>query len=171
MIRHVPAGSGHPYLIEPDQRLPLRPVAGEPFELRATAPDGLDALGLELVRDGRSERVDARRRGPAPAEIDLRWGRTATAGTGDLTDTARPPEQEGRASWAVELPGLPAGTKLAYRFDGGEWFELTVCAWRRADGALTLDAPAGISDRLVAGSVECLGDGELSYRQIGRAHV
>lgn len=164
MIRHVPAGRGHPYLIDPEKRVPLRPVAGESFELRATAPNNVDALELELVREGHTERVDAKRRGPALADVDPRWGRTAGAGAGDLTDTARPPEQEGRTSWAVELPGLPAGTELAYRFDGGEWFELTVCDWRPAGGALTLDAPVGISERLVPGSVECLGDGELSYR-------
>lgn len=164
MIRHAPAGSGHPYLVEPDRRLPLRPVAGEPFEVRATAPDTVDGLALELERDGHVERFAARRRGPACAEVDGRWGRTATAGAGDLTDATRPAAESGRSSWAVELPGLPAGSELAYRFVGGERFELTVCNWRRDGGAVALDAPARLRDRLVPGSVEYLGDGALAYR-------
>lgn len=164
MIRHTPAGSGHPYLVDADQRVPPRPRAGEPFELRATAPAGIDEVELELVRDGETERIAACCRGEVVAEADERWGRTEAAGAGDLSDTGHPTKQEGRRSWAVELPGMPAGTDLAYRFVAGDWFRLTVCDWRRGEDALLLDAPGILADRLQPGSVEVLSDGELAYR-------
>ena len=31
---HTPAGRGHPYRIDPDQRHPVQLVGGDPFELR-----------------------------------------------------------------------------------------------------------------------------------------
>ncbi|GAA0914448.1 TIM-barrel domain-containing protein [Nonomuraea longicatena] len=37
MIRHRPYGSGHPYAVTEDQRIPAEPLAGQPVELRVRA--------------------------------------------------------------------------------------------------------------------------------------
>ena len=60
MIRHRPFGRGHAYRLEPDQRVPARPAAGEPIELRATTDAGVDRLEVELSTDGvrRDEPLD-----------------------------------------------------------------------------------------------------------------
>src|SRR5438445_11565626 len=55
-IRHRPEGRGHAYLVEPDQRVPVQPVAGETLELRATTGEGVGELWLELERGGVLER-------------------------------------------------------------------------------------------------------------------
>jgi 1,3-alpha-isomaltosidase len=163
MIRHEPPGRGHAYLIEPDQRVPLRPLAGERFELRATTGSDVASVQVELEVDGERTMLDARRRGDAVPDIDPAWGRTAPrAGAGHLTDAvSRLGEQPGRVSWVVEVPGVP----LRYRFAaGGEhtsWFDVNPSTWRTDGGALRLD---GRSDRLLEQSVEWLADGDLSYR-------
>jgi alpha-glucosidase (family GH31 glycosyl hydrolase) len=169
VIRHAPAGRGHPYLIDPDQRVPLRPVAGEPFELRAVVSDDVEAVRVELTVEGRLEVIAARLRGPAIAEERTDYGHIAApAGDGHLTDTARLDAQEGSASWAADISGLPAQTDVCYRFFAGdeptETFAVTVGEWSPAPAALSLEAPPSVRDRLVEGSVECLTDGELRYR-------
>jgi alpha-glucosidase (family GH31 glycosyl hydrolase) len=169
VIRHTPSGRGHPYLIDPDQRVPVRPVAGEPFELRAVVPDKVDAARVELTFGDYSDVVGARRRGAAVAEERTEYGRTASSGgDGHLTDTTRLGVQEGWSSWSVEVPGQPAGTTVHYRIvageEGTETYAVTVCDWRPDGGALVVDAPAAVRDRLVDASVECLTDGAFRYR-------
>ncbi len=164
MIRHRPEGRGHAYLTEPDQRVPLRPLDGEPFELRATTDRDVEAVQLELDVDGVVQVIEAQLRGDAVPDVDAVWGITAPrVDEGHLGDAvARLGEQPGRVSWAANAQGVP----LRYRFtaDGRSthWFDVVPTAWSAEGGTLSVDdAPA---DRLVAGSVEWLSDGELSYR-------
>lgn len=160
MIRHHPPGRGHAYLIEPDQRVPLRPVGGSPFEVRATAPDSVDAVQVEL-EDGRV--LEAVRRGDAVPEVDAVWGVTAPrAGEGHLTDAvSRLGEQPGRSSWAAQLEGV----RQRYRFVAGDeatdWFDVAPSDWTRSAGALRVE---GRAPRLDADSVSWLSDGDLAYR-------
>jgi 1,3-alpha-isomaltosidase len=164
VIRHRPEGRGHAYLTEPDQRVPLRPLQGEPFELRASTDRAVEAVQLELDLDGVVGLIDAQLRGDAVPDVDRVWGITAPrVDEGHLGDAvARLGEQPGRVSWAAEAPGVP----LRYRFTAEgrstNWFDVVPTAWGTDGGTLALvGAP---SDRLVAGSVEWLSDGELSYR-------
>ena len=46
-IRHRPLGSGHPYRIDPDQRHPVHPVAGEQLEVRALSDLSTAAVDFE----------------------------------------------------------------------------------------------------------------------------
>ena len=169
MIRHSPSGRGHPYLVEPDQRVPVRPAAGEQLELRATAGEDVSAVRAELEHRGVSAVVDAIRRGPAVAESVSGWGTlAAAAGAGHLSDhAAAEAVQEGRTSWAAAGPPLTAGELLRYRFlDGGAstaWFEVRGCEWSAAPDAVELAADGRVADRLVPGSVSVLADGELAY--------
>src|ERR1700675_1159427 len=61
VIRHRPEGRGHAYLVEPDQRVPTQPVAGNALELRATTGEGVGELWLDLERQGVTERIEASR--------------------------------------------------------------------------------------------------------------
>lgn len=171
MIRHLPAGRGHAYLLEPDQRVPLRPVAGESFELRATTRNGADGVRLELEIEGERRFLEARVRGDAVPDVDPTWGITARrADDGHLADAvARLGRQEGRVSWSVEVPGLAAGSALRYRFTeaagSSAWFDLSSCTWQPTGGELRLDAAgAQVAERLVPDSVAWLCDDERAYR-------
>ncbi|HKI91349.1 MAG TPA: hypothetical protein VJ986_03515 [Gaiellaceae bacterium] len=106
MIRHRPAGGGHPYLVEPDQRVPVRPVAGETVELRATTRAGAGDVRAELELDGRRWTVDAAPRGDAVPGVLSDYGVPAPrVGEGHLSDAvARLREQVGRVSWGVDAP-------------------------------------------------------------------
>jgi alpha-glucosidase (family GH31 glycosyl hydrolase) len=160
MIRHRPEGRGHPYLIEPDARLPLRPVAGEAFEVRATTRPDVDHVAVELS-DGC--RVEATLRGDATPDVDPVWGITAARpGEGHLSDAAaRLGQQAGRISWGAELPAK----QLHYRFvaEGRRtrWFDATTSTWNSEGGSLRASGDPG---RLAAGSVQWLTDGTRSYR-------
>ncbi|MHB8890437.1 MAG: glycoside hydrolase family 31 protein [Candidatus Limnocylindrales bacterium] len=157
MIRHRPAGLGHPYRLEPDQRVPVRPVAGEPVELRATTDLGTTALDAEIVIDGIHQIVAATSR-PSPEPAG--------------------PRQRPRRGWSIQLDAPSAGSRVTYRFVGGRsrtrWFEYQTGAWTSdAKGAsLACDGP-----QLVAGSVAWLRaeDGpwrvRLALRLEDGAHV
>lgn len=167
MIRHTPAGRGHPYLVEPDQRVPLRPLAGETVELRATAPEAVAAMQVELAIGPELQLLDAIRRGDAVPDAVARYGVPAPrVAEGHLTDAAeRDGEQRGRTSWAVTVP-VPPGETVRYRFGDGpkrtRWYELTGTTWQNEGGRLRVEGAAG--DRLVDGGAEWLSDGDLVYR-------
>ncbi len=154
MIRHRPFGRGHAYRLEPDQRVPARPVAGEPIELRATTDSGVDHLAVELLVDGvRSEepleQIDAVESGP-------------TAAGGHLAAAAAGLTARDRRAWRIRLAALDAGSSLTYRFRTGSratrWFDVTVAAWNAEGGRLLLNGPGGTGEAalLVAGSVAWL---------------
>jgi len=164
VIRHQPEGRGHAYLIEPDQRLRLRPLAGQPFEVRATTDGGVDGVQVEIECSGMRRIVDAALRGDAVPDADPVWGITAPrVGGGHLSESvARLGEQPGRISWTAELPGAP----MRYRFRTGgdetEWFDVEPVSWERGGGVLEIH---GSSERVPAETVEWLTDGgERSYR-------
>ena len=164
MIRHRPAGRGHPYLVEPDQRVPVRPVAGEDVELRATTDAGASSVRVELEIGGARRVVDAAPRGAAVPEVVGDYGVPAPrVEEGHLSDAvSRLGEQRGRTSWGAVVP---ATGRLRYRFlaDGSRtrWFELDACAWTPADDALDV---VGADNRLVPASVELLTGGGRAFR-------
>lgn len=168
MIRHRPAGRGHPYLVEPDQRVPVRPVAGEDVELRATTSSDARGVRVELEVDGARHVVDAALRGAAIPDVVSDYGVPAPrVEDGHLSDAvARLGEQSGRVSWGTVVP---AAGRLRYRFLDGRsrtrWFEVDACEWQPAADALQVVAADERSrSRLVPGSVELLAGGGRAYR-------
>ena len=111
MIRHRPHGLGHAYRLEPDQRVPARPVEGEPVILGATTGSDVTDLSVELIVSGQTRRL--------PLE-PVRVGGGPTAGTGATTGhlaaAAARLVRRGRQAWSVRLDPLVAGTHVAYRF-------------------------------------------------------
>jgi alpha-glucosidase (family GH31 glycosyl hydrolase) len=171
VIRHRPAGRGHPYLVESDQRVPLRPVAGEAFELRATTGRDASEVRGEIELDGRRRLLTATKRGPARSQAVPDYGvPVARVREGHLSEAAtRLEEQPGRISWALKLPPLAPGQRLRYRFlddrSRTRWFVLEPCQWQPSGGRLRLLADdEQARSRLVAGSVEWLVSGGRVYR-------
>ncbi|GAA4532775.1 TIM-barrel domain-containing protein [Nonomuraea ferruginea] len=176
MIRHRPFGSGHPYAETEDQRVPARPLDGEPVELRVRAAPGVTSVVCEWVTDG----------GP-PVELPLTRagspGAEASGGDGGHLAAAQARATRAAAgAWAVSTPALEAGRRYSYRFraaDGrggirtGRWFHVTAARWSGGGGKLVVRG----RDRVVPGSVRWLadGDGPLRVRfalELGReAHV
>lgn len=159
MIRHRPEGRGHAYLLEPDQRVPVQPVAGEALELRATTEHGVAQLWLELERDGSSERLDATLVPPV-REV------ARTTQTGHLSAAADGSGKGRRPEWKLSLDGLAAGERLRYRFAGNDgshtgWHSTIVAEWRREGGTLVCTPQ---TDRFVPESVRWLTSGSTVQR-------
>jgi 1,3-alpha-isomaltosidase len=152
VIRHRPFGLGHAYRLELDQRVPARPAAGEPIELRATTDAGVDRLEVELSIDG------VRRDEPLEL-IDLRQPGTRTSG-GHLAAAAARVTGRGRRAWRIRLPALDRGSSLAYRFHAGHrvtrWFTVTVAGWSPEGGRLRIDTGGTVADRLAVESLAWL---------------
>jgi 1,3-alpha-isomaltosidase len=169
MIHHDPAGRGHPYLIDPDQRVPVRPSTEEALELRATTGRGARRVQAELDRAGRIQPVDATLRGPARSEPVPDWGAHGTrAAAGHLGDLAEDGADSDTLAWSVPVPPLERGERLRYRFrssDGDtDWFSLRGCSRSPAPAALRLAAAtAELERRLVEDSTSVLDDGEQAY--------
>jgi alpha-glucosidase (family GH31 glycosyl hydrolase) len=153
MIRHRPFGRGHPYLIEPDQRVPPHPLAGEPFELRATTSRHVGRVEVELESNGALRVCEASLMPGADSPGEATEGHLAAA--------ARRQEQRGRVAWRAAVPRMPHGSRLRYRFiaHAGErtrrtrWFDVSSARWQTAGGELLLEGPEALAGRLVADSV------------------
>jgi alpha-glucosidase (family GH31 glycosyl hydrolase) len=133
MIRHRPLGSGHPYRIEPDQRVPPIPIEGEPFEVRATTSNDIEQLRVELDIDGISRVVQARRY----STDEKRRSDGHLAAAANRTG-------KGRRSWVARVDPLAFGSRLRYRFiaegtDGLQqtrWFAVKAARWELDRGQL-----------------------------------
>ena len=176
MIRHRPFGLGHPYRLEPDQRVPAWPVEGEAIELRATSGTELTDLAVELTVDGRTSRLPLEPAGggdgrthaePASghAELPAADQPAATDGhraAGHLAAAATREAGRGRRAWSVSVGPYPAGTRLSYRFVGDRGrqrtrrCEVVVAGWTSSGGRLAVDPPGAAGGRLVPGSVAWL---------------
>jgi alpha-glucosidase (family GH31 glycosyl hydrolase) len=162
VIRHRPYGLGHAYRQEPDQRVPARPVEGEPIELGATTGSDVTALSVELTIDGRTRRIPLE---PVPVGGRPTAGAGATAG--HLAAAAARQAGRGRRAWSVRLDPLVAGTHVAYRFvaDGGRQrtrqHGFVVAGWSPVGGRVAPERVGAASDRIVADSVAWLrADGD-----------
>jgi alpha-glucosidase (family GH31 glycosyl hydrolase) len=153
VIRHRPFGLGHPYRLEPDQRVPSRPIAGAPIQLRATTDRGIDALAVELEIDGILRVAPAEPIDPVAASEVIASGHLAAAATGLHGSRAR-------RAWCLRVEALPAHTSVRYRFRAGarqtRWFGFTVSGWATDGGRLQLDPEEPDGGRLIADSVRWL---------------
>ncbi len=157
MIRHRPHGLGHAYRLEPDQRVPARPIEGEPIILGATTGSDVTDLSVELTVGGRTRRLPLER-------VRAGAGPAASGGAiaGHLASAATRQVGLGRQAWSVRLDPLVAGTHVAYRFvaDGPRQrtrrFGFVVAGWSSPAGGSPPSRSAGSSDRIVADSVAWL---------------
>ncbi|HKD96204.1 MAG TPA: hypothetical protein VKB69_01260, partial [Micromonosporaceae bacterium] len=159
MIRHRPAGSGHAYQASTDQRVPYRPLDGEPVTLGVAAARSVTGVSCEWddgtgvttfplfpVADG----------APVVAGAE---GHLAAAASGRGGASVR---------WAAASPPVAAGTPARYRFVATSecrtrrtrWFPVTAARWLPGGGTLRCEG----TSRLVDGSVSWLADGSGTHR-------
>lgn len=148
MIRHRPMGRGHPYLVDPEQRLPVWPIAGEPFAVGATTPTGTRRLCVEFEGSGRSGKIEA---------ISIVSDATPDKGGSHLSAAATASAvRHGRMAWQAVLPGMARGGPVRYRFvsngSSTRWYPAPQFEWRPDGGRLDLIAQADAATRLVAGT-------------------
>ncbi len=138
MIRHRPDGRGHPYLVEPDQRVPSGPprarrssCARRRRRRSAACSVELDVDGERIVLDGaRARRGRARRRRATTAC-------TAPRSARDTSPTPSPgsASRRGRISWGATCrarrPANACATASRRRATH-PWFEMAVCDWQSA---------------------------------------
>ncbi|MFT3798483.1 TIM-barrel domain-containing protein [Microbacterium sp.] len=166
MIRHRPAGSGHPYSVDTEQRWPVIPEAGSTTVLGVRADARITAVAAVLVfapDDG------------APADqVDLTLQRVASTSRGRVTDgghLASAASRLARAAggWQAETPALRAGGTYTYRFTGvrddgrierTRSFSFRAAAWMPAPDAVSEHG----APRILPGSVEQLHDGRRAWR-------
>jgi alpha-glucosidase (family GH31 glycosyl hydrolase) len=162
-VTHRPLGSGHPYRIDPDQRHPVHPVAGEPLELRVLVSAGVAAVTVELAYGGETIAL-------APVDLDGLYP-TATDADGHLAAASGArPDVGGLSIWRAVLPAAP-NEPFRYRFvwrsdvaaGTTEWFAVRPGRWTSGGGELAFD---GDVDRLIPESVEWLvtADGPVRAR-------
>ena len=138
MIRHRPYGSGHPYAVTGDQRVPAEPVDGEAVELRVRAAVTVTSVVCEWVAEGAA---------PVDLVLDPPAGRV-TAGA-DSADGGHLAAAQDRAAndlvfWSVRTPRLTADAPVRYRFraessDGrrrtSRWYDVAAGEWVGPDDA------------------------------------
>lgn len=168
MIRHHPSGRGHPYLIEPDQRFPLRPSTGAGFTVGATTSADVRGVQVELERGGTLRTVAATRSVQAAPRGRTGYGVVAPrASDGHLADLATPSTDDGRVAWSLAHEPLSAGEPVRYRFvsesDETPWFQVSGCAWTGEGGRLAIETPAACAERVVPESILWLSDGTDTY--------
>lgn len=129
MLRHRPHGSGHPYALTGDQRVPAEPLLDEHVELRVRAASGVTEVACEWVpQDGPPSRLTLR---PPAATDDVApdadGGHLASAQARTLAD---------RQYWSVATP--PVSSEVRYRFvattgDGRSrrtrWYDVGPAEW------------------------------------------
>ncbi len=185
MIRHRPAGSGHPYVPDTEQRWPVRPVAGEPLRFGVRTSGEVEQVVLELAGLPDGGRVVGT---PIPELVEgpvaptgaasiarypltpVPWSSRGQAVDGGHLASAQARKARQAGGWQIELPQAPSGV-LTYRFvatrPGGvtehtRWFSVRAAGWRpAADELLTVDGDAVAVE---PGSVAVLDDGERSHR-------
>lgn len=158
LLIHRPLGSGHPYRIDPDQRHPAQPVAGEPLELRALTDPEFVLVNVELVMKtgGPSEMLAM-----VTCELDDLY---APAGASDghlaAASGARPEigDQQIRRV-IVDTPTAPFRYRFVLKDVTGEstasqWFDVEPGVWQPAD-ADVFDV-TGDASRVGSGAVDVL---------------
>ncbi|WEK12439.1 MAG: glycoside hydrolase family 31 protein [Candidatus Microbacterium phytovorans] len=166
MIRHRPAGSGHPYSVDTEQRHPVVPETGNTATLGVRADGEVTAVTclLEWVPDDGSD----------GDETVLDLAPVATTSRGRLTDGGHLASAQSRRAravggWQVTTPALRSGGRYRYRFTAtsrtGRREQSRTFSFR---AAIWQDAPEAVVEtgrsRVVAGSVQRLHDGERAWR-------
>jgi alpha-glucosidase (family GH31 glycosyl hydrolase) len=158
-VEHRPLGSGHPYRIDPDQRHPVHPVAGDVVEVRVLAGRHVVSVALDVEFDGRTTSIPMQLVAPDVVYAD------SEGGDGHLAEASGARPDVGERSIFVGTFNAPAGPHR-YRFatadEVTEWYGCFGAAWSDSGGDLRLygDSPVDV------GGVEWLvaGDGPVRCR-------
>jgi len=165
LIHHRPFGSEHPYLLTDDQRVPARPIAGEPIELRVLAPDQVEAISCEWVDAGSKVVFELDRRATQVAQSLVSEERVAST---HLSAVASKVTGRG-VPWSTSVPPMQVYGTARYRFTGitsegrptrTRWFTVKAASWQELGGRLEVIGP----NRVVPGSTRWLVDVDGALR-------
>lgn len=156
MLRHTPSGIGHPYRYEPDQRIPIYPIAGEPWTVRARTDAGPKKIFLHLRRESQTQILELTNLGQAHSQDHGPYGKTAkfTGTNTHLTDAAaRSGDYPGEYMWEIQLPILHDFEEAIYwlESDNGEHtdpFSVSALVWVPDESGFinqSGDFPSGIT--------------------------
>ncbi len=164
MIRHHPFGSGHPYAVTADQRLPTYPLAGDDAELRVLAAPAVERVTAQWESDdGGSLEIPLQR---ATTSLGNDAGQAEPA---DSVSTHLSAAQQRAVPvvdfWRMRTPVLESGRRYRYRFTATaasgrrtttRWYALLPAQWQAHGGIVATHGP----DRVVPGSVKWLADAD-----------
>lgn len=163
MIKHQPFGSGHAYLVSDEQRVPPRPEAGEPIELRVTTASSDGTPICEWESGGSLRRLTMRSiEDVSPSAIVSESMTHLAAAAAGLSGRAR-------RKWSLQVGPLKATEVARYRFtthtaEGNErstrWFDVAPAQWFQDRGSVR---PYG-QDRVIPGSTRWFADVNGVYR-------
>lgn len=117
MLNHAPLGLGHPYRYEPDQRIPVYPVSGQAWKVRARSDALTKKVFLHLRRELKTEIYELEFLGNAHSDDHGPYGQTAKyigANTHLADAAARSGEYPGELEWEVDLPILLNFQEVTY---------------------------------------------------------
>lgn len=165
LLTHRPFGVEHPYASSSDQRLPVRPLAGEEVRLGVVAAEGVTAVNCEWAATDTD----------GPVHLELRPGQVAAAdaaalagGDGHLAAAQAAALAEDGA-WTTTSPAVTSPVRYRFHATAGErtettgWFDVLPTRWVADGGELTFDG-APSTERLVPGSVSWLRDDDGVHR-------
>ena len=168
MITHRPHGSGHPYRYELDQRVPPRPVAGEPFEIRALADPDITDVTAEFSN---GTHVNAMKVDPAQLVRDIGPFPAKNSADGHLASAAEASRLNANAQ--VWVARSTVAQRAEYRLTGRRGAEAVTTAtfavdplrWT-SDAVGTVDVDGDARARLDPNSVmwQVGGDGPAKVR-------
>jgi alpha-glucosidase (family GH31 glycosyl hydrolase) len=117
MLRHNPFGLGHPYRYEPDQRVPIHPIAGASWQVRACTDEAVQSVFLHLQQNSRTTVSPFMRLGIAQSEEHGPYGKTnkmKRADTHLAEAAARSGEYPDEIAWEISLPILNDYEEITY---------------------------------------------------------
>lgn len=155
MLQHSPSGLGHPYRHEPDQRIPVYPVAGEVWKVRARTDAGTKEVTLHLRRDSQIHIYELSCLGPAQSDDFGPYGATAKfigANTHLADAAARSGDYPDQLAWETELPALRDFEEVIYWLESDthehtDSFSVLALVWTRDDQGFLIQGgtfPEGI---------------------------
>lgn len=155
MLIHSPLGLGHPYRREPDQRIPVHPLSGNVWTVRARSDEATKRVTLHLADGNEVQVFELTCIGQAHSSDFGPYGKTAkfTGTNTHLADAAaRSGEYPGELAWEVVLPVLKEFQEVSYWLETEtgertETFSFCALVWSPDDGFLKQSGqfPIGIS--------------------------
>lgn len=144
LIVHRPGGSGHPYRIDPDQRHPVHPVAGEILELRALTAPSVSTVTLEVDAGKGPWQLPLTIVDPdvlygPPGKIDVADD-DASESEGHLAAASGArPDIGDRVIHVVRFEPSPGAFRYRFTTDAGtttDWFDTSGAVWQIEGGTL-----------------------------------
>ena len=137
MLIHTPLGIGHPYRYEPDQRIPIYPIAGETWKVRARTDSDTENVLLHLRRGSITHVHRLHYLGVPSPDDHGPYGRTAKfkgkdTHLSEISTSVQGNNQE--KEWEVGLPFLGENEEVIYWLENesGEHtdpFSVSALAW------------------------------------------